>query len=128
MTYLKLQPGTDPMVVEEKLPAFVKQYAEGPIQQRNGISYDEYIEAGNGYNYHIMNVKDIHLHSNLENEMKANGNINYIYIFSVVAIFILVIACISFMNLSTARSTERGKEVGIRKVLGSAKQHLLRSL
>ncbi|MDW3193187.1 MAG: ABC transporter permease [Cytophagales bacterium] len=125
MTYLKLQQGTDPMVVEEKLPAFVKQYAEGPIQQRNGISYDEYIEAGNGYNYHLMHVKDIHLHSNLENEMKANGNINYVYIFSVVAIFILVIACINFMNLSTARSTERGKEVGIRKVLGSAKQHLI---
>lgn len=125
MTYLKLQPGTDPMVIEEKLPAFVKQYAEGPIQQRNGISYDEYIEAGNGYNYHLMHIKDIHLHSNLENEMKANGNINYVYIFSVVAIFILVIACINFMNLSTARSTERGKEVGIRKVLGSAKQHLI---
>lgn len=125
MTYLKLQPGTDPMSVEEKLPAFVKQYAEGPIQQRNGISYDEYIEAGNGYNYHLMHIKDIHLHSNLENEMKANGNINYVYIFSVVAIFILVIACINFMNLSTARSTERGKEVGIRKVLGSAKQHLI---
>lgn len=125
MTYLKLQPGTDPMVVEEKLPAFVKQYAEGPIQQRNGISYNEYIEAGNGYNYHLMHIKDIHLHSNLENEMKANGNINYVYIFSVVALFILGIACINFMNLSTARSTERGKEVGIRKVLGSAKQHLI---
>lgn len=125
MTYLKLQPGTNPLSVEEKLPAFVKQYAEGPIQQRNGISYDEYIEAGNGYNYHLMHIKDIHLHSNLENEMKANGNINYVYIFSVVAIFILVIACINFMNLSTARSTERGKEVGIRKVLGSAKQHLI---
>lgn len=125
MTYLKLRPGTNPMDLEEKLPAFVKQYAEGPIQQRNGISYDAYIEAGNGYNYHLMDIKDIHLHSNLENEMKANGNINYVYIFSIVALFILVIACINFMNLSTARSTERGKEVGIRKVLGSAKQHLI---
>ncbi len=124
-TYLKLREGVDPMVVEEKLPAFVKQYAEGPIQQRNGISYDEYIAAGNGYNYHLMNIQDIHLHSDLENEIKANGNINYIYIFSIIAVFILVIACINFMNLSTARSTERGKEVGIRKVLGSAKKQLV---
>ncbi|MEQ9405153.1 MAG: ABC transporter permease [Cyclobacteriaceae bacterium] len=125
MIYLKLREGTDPMEVEEKLPAFVKQYAEGPIQQRNGISYDEYVAAGNGYNYHLHHIKDIHLHSNLENEMKANGNINYVYIFSVIAIFILAIACINFMNLSTARSTERGKEVGIRKVLGSAKSQLI---
>jgi putative ABC transport system permease protein len=125
MTYLKLVDGTNPDDLESKFPAFVKQYAEGQIQQRNGISYDEYVSAGNGYNYHLHNIKDIHLHSNLENEMKANGNINYIYIFSIIAIFILVIACINFMNLSTARSTERGKEVGIRKVLGSAKNQLI---
>lgn len=125
MIYLKLREGTDPAVVESKLPAFVKQYAEGPIQQRNGVSYDDYVKSGNGYNYHLHHIKDIHLYSNLENEMKANGNINYIYIFSVIAIFILVIACINFMNLSTARSTERGKEVGIRKVLGSAKKQLV---
>ncbi len=125
MTYLRLKEGTDPKTVEEKFPAFVKQYAEGQIQQRNGMSYDEYVAAGNGYNYYLHNVQDIHLHSNLENEIKANGNINYIYIFSIIAIFILVIACINFMNLSTARSTERGREVGIRKVLGSSKKQLI---
>ena len=125
MTYLKLGEGADPKAVEEKLPAFVKQYAEGQIQQRNGMSYDEYIAAGNGYNYYLRPIKDIHLYSNLENEIKANGNINYIYIFSIIAVFILVIACINFMNLSTARSTERGREVGIRKVLGSAKHQLI---
>ncbi len=125
MTYLKFQEGTDPSIVESKFPAFVKKYAEGPVQQRNGVSYDEYIAAGNGYNYRLHHIKDIHLHSNLENEMKANGNINYVYIFSVIAVFILIIACINFMNLSTARSTERGKEVGIRKVLGSAKGQLI---
>lgn len=125
MIYLKLREGADPLELEKKFPAFVKQYAEGPIQQRNGISYDEYVAAGNGYNYHLHHIKDIHLHSNLENEMKANGNINYVYIFSIIAVFILAIACINFMNLSTARSTERGKEVGIRKVLGSAKGQLM---
>ena len=125
MIYLKLREGTDPNTVEAKLPAFVKQYAEGPIQQRNGVSYDDYVKAGNGYNYHLQNIQDIHLHSNLENELKANGNILYVYVFSIIAVFILVIACINFMNLSTARSTERGKEVGIRKVLGSAKKQLI---
>ncbi len=125
MTYLKLKEGTDPQTVEAKFPTFVKQYAEGQIQQRNGMSYDEYVAAGNGYNYHLHNIQDIHLHSNLENEIKANGNINYIYIFSIIAVFILVIACINFMNLSTARSTERGREVGIRKVLGSSKKQLI---
>lgn len=125
MTYLKLQEGANPQQVISKLPAFVKQYAEGQIQQRNGISYDEYVAAGNGYNYQLHHIKDIHLHSNLENEMKANGNISYVYIFSIIAVFILVIACINFMNLSTARSTERGKEVGIRKVLGSDKFQLI---
>ncbi len=125
MTYLKLRPGTDPRDLESKFPSFVKQYAEGQIQDRNGISYDEYIAAGNGYNYNLHHIEDIHLYSNLENEIKANGNINYIYIFSIIAVFILVIACINFMNLSTARSTERGKEVGIRKVLGSARRQLM---
>ncbi len=125
MTYLKLQEGTDPMRVEEKLPAFVKQYAEGSIQQRLGVSYDEYVAAGNGYNYHLHHIKDIHLHSNLENEIKANGSIRYLYIFSAIAIFILVIAAVNFMNLSTARSTERGKEVGVRKVLGAFKKQLV---
>ncbi|MBV6645629.1 MAG: ABC transporter permease [Cyclobacteriaceae bacterium] len=125
MTYLKLQEGANPDDVEEKFPAFVKNHAEGQIQQRNGISYDEYIQAGNGYNYHLTHIKDIHLYSNLENELKANGNIQYIYIFLIIAGFILAIACINFMNLSTARSIERGKEVGIRKVLGSAKRQLV---
>ncbi len=125
MTYLKLTDGTDPAVLEAKLPAFVKKYAEGPIQKRNGITYDEYVAAGNGYHYKLQPIKDIHLYSNLENELKANGNISYIYIFSIIALFILVIACINFMNLSTARSTERGKEVGVRKVLGSEKRHLI---
>ena len=125
MIYLKLKEGTDPMSVEEKFPAFVKQYAEGQIQQRLGLTYDEYVAAGNGYNYHLQHIKDIHLHSNLENEMKANGNIRYLYIFSAIAIFILVIAAVNFMNLSTARSTERGKEVGVRKVLGAFKKQLV---
>ncbi len=125
ITYLQLESGTNPAIFEEKLPAFIKQYAEGDIQQRNGISYDEYIAAGNGYNYFLQPIKDIYLTSHMTGEIKANGNITYIYIFSLAAAFILIIACINFMNLATARSVERAKEVGIRKVMGSHKNQLV---
>ena len=124
-SYVQLAPDTDYEDLEEKLPSLVKQYADDEIRARNGISYDEYIEAGNGYNYSLRAIQDIHLLSNLEGEIKAHGNITYIYIFSIVAIFILLIATINFMNLSTARSTERAKEVGVRKVLGSEKRQLV---
>ena len=125
LSYIKTNQGTDPAKLQEKFPELIKTYADGEIKARNGISYDEYIAAGNGYNYSLQPIKDIHLYSNLEGELKPNGNITYVYIFSIVAIFILLIASINFMNLSTARSTERGKEVGIRKVLGSTKQQLI---
>ncbi len=125
MAYLKLSPGTPPEQVEEVFPDFVKKYAAGQIQSMTGQTYDEYIAAGNGYNYTLQPIRDIHLHSNLEGELKSNGNISYIYIFISIAVFILLIACINFMNLSTARSTERAKEVGIRKVLGSMKGQLV---
>lgn len=125
LTYLELEKGTDPNEFEEKIPAFIKQYAEGEIQQRNGISYDEYIAAGNGYNYYLQPIQDIYLTSHISGEIKPNGNITYVYIFSLAAAFILVIACINFMNLATARSVERAKEVGIRKVMGSHKNQLV---
>jgi len=124
-SYLELAKGAKPNDLEEKLPDFIRQYADGEIRARNGISYDEYLEAGNAYNYSLKNIEDIHLYSQLEGEVKANGNITYIYIFSIVAVFILIIATINFMNLSTARSTERAKEVGVRKVLGSERSQLI---
>ncbi|SNT29035.1 putative ABC transport system permease protein [Ekhidna lutea] len=125
LTYIELVDGADPDDFEEKIPAFIKQYAEGEIQQRNGISYDEYIAAGNGYNYYLQPIKDIYLISHISGELKPNGNITYVYIFSIAAAFILLIACINFMNLATARSVERAKEVGIRKVMGSHKKQLV---
>jgi putative ABC transport system permease protein len=125
LTYIELDEGSSSKELEKKMPAFIKQYAEGEIQQRNGISYDEYVEAGNGYNYYFQPIKDIYLTSQLTSEIKPNGNITYVYIFSIAAAFILIIACINFMNLATARSMERAKEVGIRKVMGSSKKQLV---
>lgn len=117
-TYLLLEPGTDPKALEAKFPAMVRKYAAGPIQRQFNVSYDEYVAAGNGYDYSLQALKDIYLSSNLENEIKPPGSKTRNYIFGLIGIFILVIAIINFMNLSTARSTERAQEVGIRKTLG----------
>lgn len=124
-TYLLLEEGVDPNVVEGKLPQVVDNYASGQIQQRMSVSYEEYIQAGNGYTYFLQPLTDIHLHSQLEGEARANGNITYIYLFVAIAIFILLLACINFMNLSTARSAERAREVGVRKVMGSGRKQLI---
>jgi putative ABC transport system permease protein len=75
--------------------------------------------------YFLQKLTDIHLRSHLEAEIEGNGDIRYVYVFSLIAVFILLIACINFMNLSTARSANRGKEVGLRKVLGAPKKRLI---
>ncbi|WP_247233127.1 ABC transporter permease [Telluribacter sp. SYSU D00476] len=124
LTYLLLKPNTDAQVVESKLPALVEKYAAGEVQRSFGVSYQEYVRAGNGYYYFLQPVRNIHLDSNLEAELKPNGNRTLVYIFSVIAVFVLLIACINFMNLATARSSERAREVGIRKALGSNKSQL----
>ncbi|HEY1054697.1 MAG TPA: ABC transporter permease, partial [Emticicia sp.] len=123
-TYLLLKPHTSPEQVQAKLPAIVVKYASGEVQRTFGVSYKEYVKAGNGYFYFLQPLQSIHLESNLEAELGANGSSNLVYIFMVIAVFVLLIACINFMNLATARSTERAKEVGIRKTLGSTKSQL----
>jgi putative ABC transport system permease protein len=75
---------------------------------------------------HLQRLTDIHLHSQLDSEIEANGNIVYVYIFSAIALFLLLIACVNFMNLATARSANRAKEVGLRKVVGAERRQLIR--
>lgn len=123
--YIRLIKGAIPEEVEKKFPAVVEKYAAGEIQRQNNVSYEDYVEAGNGYNYFLQPIRDIHLHSQLENELEPNGNIRYVRLFLLIAIFVLVIACINFMNLSTARSSERSREVGIRKVVGAERYRLI---
>ena len=124
-TYLELANNSEPGAVESKIPDVVKKYASGQIERQLGLSYEDYVEAGNGYNYYLQPIDDIYLHSNLENEIKANGSITYVYIFVFLSVFILIIAVINFVNLATARSVERAKEVGVRKVLGSLRKQLI---
>lgn len=123
--YLTLQSGVEPFDVETQLPALVKKYASGPIQRITGISYDEYIAAGNGYGYYLQKISDIHLRSQLQNELGVNGNMTYLYILISVGVFVFILAIVNFVNLSTARSFDRAREVGVRKVLGSGKKLLI---
>ena len=123
-TYYLLKPGTSAKNIAAKFPDLVTKYASGEILRNFGVSYDDYKKSGNGYIYTLQPLKDIYLHSNLEGELKPPGSMTSVYIFSIIAVFILFIAIINFMNLATAKSAERAKEVGIRKTLGSGKQEI----
>jgi putative ABC transport system permease protein len=125
-TYIVLKKGASAKALEDKIPELVKKYAGPQLYQAMGIPYEEFQKKGDSYEFHLQRLTDIHLKSNLDYEIEPNGDISYVYIFSIIALFILLIACINFMNLTTARSTTRSKEVGIRKVLGSNKTQLIK--
>lgn len=126
VTFLKLREGTTPETINEKFNEVVKKYALPQAQAFIQIkSMEEFEQAGNKLEYTLFPLTDIHLHSNRTVELAPNSNILYVYVFSVVALFILLIACINFMNLATARSSGRAKEVGVRKVLGTEKKSLI---
>jgi len=124
-TYLLLKPGTDFREFEKQLNRAMEQYQSPQFKTQLNMTKDEFSKAGNYIKCSLIPLTDIHLHSNLANELGINGSIQYVYIFSAIAIFILLIACINFMNLSTARSANRAKEVGVRKVLGGLKNNLI---
>ena len=126
-TYLLLRPGTDYKAFEKNFSQFIIKYVVPQAAQFMQIkSMDEFEKAGNKLEYSLTPLTDIHLHSDRTVELGVNGNIQYVYIFSIIALVVLVLACINFMNLSTARSASRAKEVGIRKVVGSEKRYLVR--
>lgn len=125
-TYFKLKPGTQPAAVEAKFPKMVDTYAAAQIERDLGKSWADYKKEGNGYRYFLQPLTSIHLDpTHFEAQMKVGGNRTSVNIMIAVAILILVIACINFMNLATARSAERAREVGLRKVMGSFKRQLV---
>ena len=119
-TYVLLKSGADEKALEAKLPAFLRKHLSNDMK-----NLDEFEKNGNYIRIGFTPLKDIHLHSNRQRELAPNGDIQYVYVFSAVAILILFLACINFMNLSTARSANRAREVGVRKVLGSLRQNLI---
>jgi putative ABC transport system permease protein len=123
--YIVVKPGVSQAEMQKYVDATINKYIGKELEQQLHSSLKDLESKGNHFIYHLMPLTDIHLHSDKSYEMEANGNITYVYIFSLIAIFILFIACVNFMNLSTARSANRAKEVGIRKVAGSLRMHLI---
>ncbi|MEO9485381.1 MAG: ABC transporter permease [Ekhidna sp.] len=115
-TYIVLNDGVDPAYVEQRLnEEIIEKYVATVFDQ-----FDIKVK------YEMINIQDIHLYSDFEGEPTSLGNIDYVYIFLVVAIFLVLIACINYMNLATARSMRRSLEVGIRKVMGAYRATLIR--
>ena len=120
-----LPEGYDYKRLEAKLGPEVDKYIGPQMQQAMGLTLAQFRQQGNQIGFALQPITDIHLHSDLTGDMEPYGDIRYIYIFSAVAVFMLLIACINFMNLSTAGASKRAKEVGIRKVMGSVKGQLV---
>jgi putative ABC transport system permease protein len=124
-TYLLLQKGADPQAVTDKINELFVRHGAGILKEALGLTYDEWIASGNKYQYYLTPYRDIYLHDTADWNGEAISSMKYIYIFGLVAFFVLLIACVNFMNLTTAKSMVRAKEIGVRKVLGSHRQRLI---
>jgi putative ABC transport system permease protein len=124
-TYVVLSEKSDAEKLAPELNKMMDRYVGPEIKDVINLSLDDFKKSGGYVRASFTPLTDIHLHSNKIGELWGNGNMQFVYIFSAVAIFILLIACVNFMNLSTARSSNRAKEVGVRKVLGSLRKNLI---
>jgi putative ABC transport system permease protein len=124
-TYVVLQEGASPEAFEDKLAGLVKKYVGPQIEGALSISLEQFFASGGEWGYFIQPLTAIHLHSHLDFELEPNGDIAYVYIFSIIALGILLVACINFVNLATARAANRAREVGIRKTVGSNRGQLI---
>lgn len=115
--YLRLKPGADPKALEAKLMPWVRKYVDWSDEDYRGA-------VASNMGFRVQPVTDIHLKSHLRWELETTGNIEYVYIMGAAALLTLLIACINFMNLMTAKSAERAKEIGIRKTMGALRQQL----
>jgi putative ABC transport system permease protein len=125
-TYLLLKPNTDVTALVPELNKMLDKHLGPEVKAIINITLDEFKSQGDYFKVSLTRLTDIHLHSKRSGELYSNGNIEYVYMFSAIAVLILIIACINFMNLATARSSTRAREVGVRKVLGSLKSSLIK--
>lgn len=127
VTYLLLNKGTTADQVEAKIPALTRKYMEDQMKQGLGLGFDEFFEKGNHIYLNLQALTDIHLNNQFagKGDFEAGGDIQTVLIYCAIAVFMLLIACINFMNLSTAGASQRAKEIGVRKVMGSGKQDLV---
>lgn len=124
-TYIKLSEGMEASLFDEKMRIFLlKQMAE----KTSDMDFDKWLEEGNSYDYFLQPLTDIHLTSNLRWEFMPNGNESNVQLFMAVGIFILIISCINYINLSTAKAGKRMKELGLKKIMGASRRQLIRQL
>lgn len=124
-TYLLLKPNSSAETVDAKFHDLLIKYVGPEIEKYMGISMDDFIKQGNKYRFYLQNLKDIHLDPSIQQEFKAAVDPKYLQIFGAIAVMIVLIAAINFMNLATAQASRRAKEVGIKKVGGSTRGMLI---
>ncbi|MCU0363766.1 MAG: ABC transporter permease, partial [Bacteroidales bacterium] len=124
-TYLLLKPNTSAADVEAKFPELLLKYVGPEIQRYMGITIDDFEKQGNKYRFFLQKLTDIHLDPGIEQEFRDPADPKYLWIFGSIAVMIVLIAAINFMNLSTAQASRRAKEVGIKKVAGSTRGSLV---
>jgi putative ABC transport system permease protein len=124
-TYLLLSEKADMAQLESKMKLIPEKYMSSQIKSGMGMTFKEFLDKGNKVGFRLLPLTDIHLYSDYKFELEQPGDIKTVYIFSAIALFMLFIACINFMNLSTASASKRVKEIGMRKVLGSEKSQLI---
>ncbi len=124
-TYIDLRKGTNAAAFQKQMNADLRKYIGPQLKASTGVTFDQFESNGNRLGFYLQPLTSIHLHSHLQYEIAPNSDIAYVWVFSAIAIAILLIACINFMNLATARSQKRAKEVGIRKTLGSSRGRLV---
>ena len=125
ITYFKINPNAKVESVDDKYAYFVETYCAQEIQRFMNMDLKKFIEGGGKLSFQTQALTDIHLHSQIADELEPNGNIHYLYLFGIIAGFIILLACINFMNLSTARAANRAKEVGVRKTIGGMRSRLV---
>lgn len=124
-TYLLLKPNASYKTVEDKMPELLKKYVGPELKQYMGLSMEDMKKQGNKYRFFFQNLTDIHLDNSIQQEFKAAIDPKFLIIFGSIAILIVLIAAINFMNLSTAQAAKRAKEVGIKKIGGSSRGILI---
>lgn len=125
-TYIELAPGAEAERVEADLNKLIEKYVGPELEQFMGLTLEQMREQGGKYGYFTVSLPDLHLNApNAQTSFEPPGDITYIYIFSAVGIFLVVIACVNFMNLATASAAGRAREVGMRKTLGSDRRSMM---
>ncbi|MEJ0030851.1 MAG: ABC transporter permease [Bacteroidota bacterium] len=123
VTYIRLNPGTDPRELEKKLATVGETHIKPSFQQM-GINYDDFKQAKEPWQFYLVPIEDIHLKTR-DNRLGSVGDVRYAYAFAAIGAFVLIIAAINFVNLSTARGTKRAREVGVKKALGALRNSLV---